>query len=146
MSSADGLRDWLESQTSGSQLQNVNLALAQGLAQNGGGFPASAPPSQSHINALAVAGLLGQNPSSLSGLSSPPVGMQVPGEGGLQASLNAALMSQLANSNTSAQQHGGSNGSQQQNFVQRTSTPPADALSLLARLSGANNGNDSRQM
>ena len=123
----------------------MNLALAQGLAPNGGGFPASAPPSQAHINALAVAGLLGQNPSSLSGLSSPPVGMQPSGEGGLQASLNAALMSQLANSNTSAQQHGGSSGSQQQNFVQRTSTPPADALSLLARLSGANNGN-SRQM
>ena len=121
MPSSAMLRDWLESQAAGQQ--NANLALAQQLAaaQNGGGFAA----------------LLGQN---LSGLNNASLGMAPPDEAGMQSNLNAAL-SQIA----SAVQQGGGNVGQQQHQG-TSSTPPADALALLARLSGANNGDGRHQM
>jgi enhancer of polycomb-like protein len=128
MPSAAVLRDWLESQAAGQQ--NANLALAQQLAaaQNGGGFTA----------------LLGQN---VSGLNNASLGMAVPDEAGMQSNLNAALLSQIANANMSAVQQGGGNvGQQQQQHQGTSSTPPADALALLARLSGANNGDGRHQM
>ena len=131
-SSAAALREFLETQGAGSQIQNVNIALAQSLAAGGhagGGF--SAAPSQSHINTLALAGLLGQNASALPSA----LGMQSPDDSGLQANINAALLSQLSGTNASGQNGG----------AQRTSTPPADALAFIARLSGANNG-DGRQL
>jgi len=142
MPSAAMLRDWLESQAAGQQ--NANLALAQQLAaaQNGGGFAASAPSPQPQINSLALAGLLGQN---VSGLNNASLGMATPDEAGMQSNLNAALLSQLANVNMSAVQQGGGNVGQQQHQG-ASSTPPADALALLARLSGANNGDGRHQM
>ena len=126
MPSAAVLRDWLESQAAGQQ--NANLALAQQLAaaQNGGGFTA----------------LLGQN---VSGLNNASLGMAAPDEAGMQSNLNAALLSQIANANMSAVQQGGGNVGQQQHQG-TSSTPPADALALLARLSGANNGDGRHQM
>ena len=122
MPSAAMLRDWLESQAAGQQ--NANLALAQQLAaaQNGGGFAA----------------LLGQN---VSGLNNASLGMAAPDETGMQSNLNAALLSQIANA---VQQGGGNVGQQQHQGT--SSTPPADALALLARLSGANNGDGRHQM
>ena len=122
MPSAAMLRDWLESQAAGQQ--NANLALAQQLAaaQNGGGFAA----------------LLGQN---VSGLNDASLGMAAPDETGMQSNLNAALLSQIANA---VQQGGGNVGQQQHQGT--SSTPPADALALLARLSGANNGDGRHQM
>ena len=145
MPSAAMLRDWLESQAAGQQ--NANLALAQQLAaaQNGGGYAASGPSPQPQINSLALAGLLGQN---VPGLNNASLGVATPDEAGLQSNLNAALLSQLTNANMSAvQQGGGSMGQQQQQQQPGTSsTPPADALALLARLSGANNGDGRHQM
>ena len=144
MPSAAMLRDWLESQAAGQQ--NANLALAQQLAaaQNGGGFTGSGPSPQPQINSLALAGLLGQN---LPGMNNGSLGMATPDEAGLQSNLNAALLSQLTNANMSAVHQGGGNvGQQQQPQPGTSSTPPADALALLARLSGANNGDGRHQM
>ena len=144
MPSAAMLRDWLESQAAGQQ--NANLALAQQLAaaQNGGGFTATAPSPQPQMNSLALAGLLGQN---VPGMNNGSLGMATPDEAGLQSNLNAALLSQLTNANMSAVQQGGGNvGQQQQPQPGTSSTPPADALALLARLSGTNNGDGRHQM
>ena len=144
MPSAAMLRDWLESQATGQQ--NANLALAQQLAaaQNGGGFTATAPSPQPQMNSLALAGLLGQN---VPGMNNGSLGMATPDEAGLQSNLNAALLSQLTNANMPAVQQGGGNvGQQQQPQPGTSSTPPADALALLARLSGANNGDGRHQM